>query len=97
MQQLLRVHAHQIFHTGHFNADCHPGNIWLMRDGSLGLIDFGQCKTMTRAQIVEFSKLVMTVPTLSQTHTATGCGLVLRLILCVLDRSLHCQTAIAEK
>eukprot|EP01062_Namystynia_karyoxenos_P063561 TRINITY_DN56365_c0_g1_i1.p1 TRINITY_DN56365_c0_g1~~TRINITY_DN56365_c0_g1_i1.p1 ORF type:complete len:557 (+),score=190.61 TRINITY_DN56365_c0_g1_i1:82-1671(+) len=36
------VHAWQLFDEGVFNADPHPGNIILMPDGRLGLVDFGQ-------------------------------------------------------
>eukprot|EP00899_Mesostigma_viride_P019713 jgi/Mesvir1/27743/Mv07434-RA.3 len=39
---LLHVHAHEIFVDGVFNGDPHPGNILLMPDGRLGLIDYGQ-------------------------------------------------------
>jgi len=42
VQTLLDVHAHQLFVNGTFNADPHPGNILLLDDGRLGLIDFGQ-------------------------------------------------------
>jgi aarF domain-containing kinase len=48
------VHAHEIFVDGAFNGDPHPGNILLMPDGRLGLIDYGQVRhnghdTMMRA------------------------------------------------
>jgi aarF domain-containing kinase len=48
------VHAHEIFVDGAFNGDPHPGNILLMPDGRLGLIDDGQVRhngpdTMMRA------------------------------------------------
>eukprot|EP01065_Artemidia_motanka_P025920 TRINITY_DN30860_c0_g1_i1.p1 TRINITY_DN30860_c0_g1~~TRINITY_DN30860_c0_g1_i1.p1 ORF type:complete len:521 (+),score=170.32 TRINITY_DN30860_c0_g1_i1:60-1622(+) len=36
------VHAWQLFDEGFFNADPHPGNVILMPDGRLGLVDFGQ-------------------------------------------------------
>jgi len=39
---LLRVHAHEIFVDGYFNGDPHPGNILLLEDGRMGLIDYGQ-------------------------------------------------------
>ena len=35
-------HRYQIFVDGVFNGDPHPGNILLMPDGRLGLIDYGQ-------------------------------------------------------
>eukprot|EP00959_Pyramimonas_sp_CCMP1952_P326512 6834711-Pyramimonas_sp.AAC.1 len=42
LELLMEVHAHEIFNDGIFNGDPHPGNILLMDDGRLGLIDYGQ-------------------------------------------------------
>ncbi|KAF4697870.1 hypothetical protein FOZ63_026077 [Perkinsus olseni] len=39
---VMKVHGEQVFTHGTFNGDPHPGNILLMPDGRLGLIDFGQ-------------------------------------------------------
>src|SRR5206468_3076883 len=38
---LLRVFMDQVLRIGLFHADPHPGNIFVFRDGELGLIDFG--------------------------------------------------------
>ena len=38
----MTVTAHTIFRDKFFNGDPHPGNILLLNDGKLGLIDFGQ-------------------------------------------------------
>lgn len=43
---LAAVYGHQLFVTGFFNADPHPGNILVLPDGRLGLIDYGQCKRL---------------------------------------------------
>jgi ubiquinone biosynthesis protein len=40
-QELLRVTLDQILRIGLFHADPHPGNVFVFRDGTLGLIDFG--------------------------------------------------------
>ncbi len=40
----------QLFRDGFFHADPHPGNVLLLPDGRLGLIDFGQCKRLTDEQ-----------------------------------------------
>ncbi len=58
---LLRVHGHEIFVDGFFNADPHPGNILLCPDGRLGLIDYGQVcvRVYTRVlQLVLFNARV---------------------------------------
>jgi aarF domain-containing kinase len=44
LDTLMRVHAYEIFQNGSFNGDPHPGNILLMPDGRLGLIDYGQAR-----------------------------------------------------
>jgi len=41
LELLLQVHGFQLFSIGCFNGDPHPGNILLMPDGRLGLIDYG--------------------------------------------------------
>ncbi len=38
---LLHAYCKQIFHHGRYHADPHPGNILVMRDGRIALIDFG--------------------------------------------------------
>ncbi len=38
---LLRCALQQMLIDGHFHADPHPGNVLLLPDGTLGLIDFG--------------------------------------------------------
>lgn len=48
MDLLFDVHAHQILVDGMFNGDPHPGNLLLCEDGRLGLIDFGQVKTISK-------------------------------------------------
>jgi len=39
--QLLGSWLDQVLRLGFFHADPHPGNVFVVRDGSLGLIDFG--------------------------------------------------------
>lgn len=59
METLLRVHAYEIFFAGNFNADPHPGNILLMPDGRLGLVDYGQFKRMSFEDRVIYAKLII--------------------------------------
>jgi ubiquinone biosynthesis protein len=40
-EALLRCALQQMLVDGHFHADPHPGNVMLLPDGRLGLIDFG--------------------------------------------------------
>ncbi|KAH6565178.1 hypothetical protein BASA60_010008 [Batrachochytrium salamandrivorans] len=48
---LVNVHGKQILIDGVFNGDPHPGNILVMPDGRLGLIDYGQVKTLTKKEL----------------------------------------------
>jgi aarF domain-containing kinase len=56
---LIRVHAHEIFSDGAFNADVHPGNVLLMPDGRLGLVDYGQVKRMSVKDRISYAKLII--------------------------------------
>ena len=40
-----------IYHLQHFNADAHPGNYLLMRDGKVAFVDFGMTKHLDKDQI----------------------------------------------
>lgn len=56
---LLKVHAHEVFVDGLFNGDPHPGNVMLMDDGRLGLLDYGQVKALTPENRQMYSKLIV--------------------------------------
>lgn len=67
---LYDVHGHQIFVLGLFNGDPHPGNILVIdreddedekKQQRLGLIDYGQCKRLTRPEQVRIARLLLTV------------------------------------
>lgn len=45
---LVDIHGYQIFHNGFYNTDPHPGNILLLHDNGLGLVDYGQVKRISR-------------------------------------------------
>jgi ubiquinone biosynthesis protein len=53
---LLRTVLRQVLQFGFFHADPHPGNVMVLADGSLGLIDFGavgRLDPVQRAAVVE--------------------------------------------
>eukprot|EP01112_Ceratiomyxa_fruticulosa_P021296 TRINITY_DN7434_c0_g4_i1.p1 TRINITY_DN7434_c0_g4~~TRINITY_DN7434_c0_g4_i1.p1 ORF type:complete len:536 (+),score=101.24 TRINITY_DN7434_c0_g4_i1:108-1715(+) len=56
---LVKVHGHEIFVDGVFNADSHPGNILLLPSGKLGLIDYGQVKELNKEQRKALAKLMV--------------------------------------
>lgn len=57
LQRVLSVHGYQIFFCPLFNGDPHPGNILLLPDGRVGLIDFGQCRQLSHEQRLAVAKL----------------------------------------
>ena len=52
---------HQVLVDGLFSSDPHPGNLLLLPDGRLGLIDFGQVKRLTTAQRYKVARIVVAV------------------------------------
>lgn len=57
----LDVHGHQLFFCPYFNGDPHPGNILLLPDGRVGLIDFGQCRQFSAAERRGLARLLLAV------------------------------------
>ena len=47
LRSLTDVFARCILESGFFHADPHPGNTFVLEDGSIGLIDFGQVKQIS--------------------------------------------------
>jgi len=59
MSNLFDVYGFELFELGFFNSDPHPGNVLVMPDGRLGLIDYGQCKRISvelQAALAEVAK-----------------------------------------
>jgi aarF domain-containing kinase len=56
---LVDVHGYQIFVNGAFNGDPHPGNVLVLEDGRLGLIDFGQTRRLSDDERVGFARVVL--------------------------------------
>ncbi|RHY79612.1 hypothetical protein DYB30_011834 [Aphanomyces astaci] len=50
LRLVVEVHGYEILVNGCFNGDPHPGNIMLLDDGRIGLIDYGQVKKITKHQ-----------------------------------------------
>ena len=62
---------HQVLRDGLFSSDPHPGNVMLLHDGRIGLIDFGQAKYLTTAQRLQVAP-TPTLTTLTLTLTLTS-------------------------
>ena len=63
VDDLIHIHGHEVLVDGFFNGDCHPGNVLLCHDedGSpqLGLIDYGQVKSLSKEERHLFAKLII--------------------------------------
>ncbi|KAH9121970.1 hypothetical protein LEN26_010427 [Aphanomyces euteiches] len=59
LRLIVEVHGYEIFVNGCFNGDPHPGNIMLLDDGRIGLIDYGQVKHLTKDQRKSLARLVL--------------------------------------
>lgn len=55
---LVDVQGHQMLSLGIFNGDPHPGNLLVLTDGKLGLIDFGQTKRITDEERLGVARVV---------------------------------------
>ena len=60
--RLVQMMAKHMLSHGHFHADPHPGNVLLLDDGTLGLIDFGSTGRLNprqRTALVEMTMAAM--------------------------------------
>ena len=67
---LADVHAHEIFVDGVFNGDPHPGNVMLLPDGRLGLVDYGQVKHINLATRLSYAKVIVALDEQNQEEVA---------------------------
>ena len=45
-ERIARIYCSMIFDRGYFHGDPHPGNILVLSDGAIGLLDFGLAKEL---------------------------------------------------
>jgi ubiquinone biosynthesis protein len=58
---LLRAALKQMMTDGWFHADLHPGNVLVLDDGSLGIIDFGACGRLDALQQASLRQMLISV------------------------------------
>jgi len=56
---LHRAWSAQVFRDGEFHADPHPGNLVLMPDGRVGLLDWGQTKALPEDKVAAAATCVV--------------------------------------
>lgn len=59
LRTLVRVHGVQMLLDGVYNADPHPGNVIMLRDGRLGLIDYGMVGRLTPQERENVARVVL--------------------------------------
>lgn len=69
IKSLSDAFAQMIFGEGLFHADPHPGNVFVMPDGSTALIDFGQTKRLSFRFRKQIAELVVQVSSLEGQDT----------------------------
>src|SRR5207244_2785544 len=58
---LLRTAMRQMLVDGHFHADPHPGNIMVLSDGTVGLIDFGAAGRLDAVQQAALREMMFAI------------------------------------
>ena len=59
--RLLQVALRQMMVEGHFHADLHPGNLFVLEDGTLGMIDFGSTGRLDPLTLASLRQMMMAV------------------------------------
>jgi len=59
LKSLTTAFGWSILESGFFHADAHPGNIFVLDDGRIGLIDFGQVKQVDRNYRETVAKVIL--------------------------------------
>jgi len=57
--RLLRAALKQMMTDGWFHADLHPGNVLLLSDGTVGIIDFGACGRLDALQQASLRQMLI--------------------------------------
>jgi ubiquinone biosynthesis protein len=67
MQTLMRIYVRMILAYGFFQADPHPGNLFIRPDGSVVLLDFGLAKDLPPGFGLGLFELMFSMMTLNET------------------------------
>jgi ubiquinone biosynthesis protein len=66
MQELMRIYTRMILAAGFFQADPHPGNLFVQPDGRIVLLDFGLSKELPDGFGLGLFELMFSMMTLNQ-------------------------------
>lgn len=70
LKGLTYIFGRSILETGFFHADPHPGNIFVLEDGRIGLIDFGQVKQISGRNRETLAKVMIALANLDVNNTS---------------------------
>lgn len=70
---LLNALGKQIFIDGVFHSDPHPGNLLLLSTGRLALVDFGQSKELTPANMIRAASVIVAVASRNDEQILKAC------------------------
>lgn len=71
LQLLVRALGHQLLRTGCYSSDPHPGNLLMLPDGRLGLLDFGQSGTLDAKQRLWLARTFLAIAGNDESALAT--------------------------
>eukprot|EP00897_Mesotaenium_endlicherianum_P006219 jgi/Mesen1/5625/ME000282S04769 len=61
LRDLSAAYGHMILRDGHFQADPHPGNIFVCQGGKVALLDYGQTKELPDRLRLSYARLVLAI------------------------------------
>eukprot|EP00850_Spirogloea_muscicola_P014624 SM000106S13972 [mRNA] locus=s106:464238:466947:+ [translate_table: standard] len=61
LERLVEAYGHMLLIDGVFHADPHPGNLFLLDNGRLGLLDFGQSKILDNDTRQQLARVVLAI------------------------------------
>ncbi|KAK9826706.1 hypothetical protein WJX74_011071 [Apatococcus lobatus] len=59
LERISEAYGRMILLEGLFHADCHPGNLMVLPEARIGLLDFGQAKQLSQSLRWDFSRLIL--------------------------------------
>ncbi len=59
----ISLYFDQVFDHGFFHADPHPGNIFVLEDGRIALIDYGMVGSVSEPDKIAFAKILLAIYT----------------------------------
>ena len=68
--ELFDIQSHLLFERGFCNGDPHPGNIMLLTDGRIALIDWGQVREYNDQEVKAMASLIVAVAERDEVQTA---------------------------